>query len=62
MILKIICNPYTKKIDYKYKSGDKWENLDSANPLLKYDGKEFSYIATEVVKSIYEQGYEHVIF
>lgn len=62
MTLKIICNPYTKKIDYKYKSGDKWEKLDSENPLLKYDGKEFSYIATEVVKSIYEQDYGHVIF
>ena len=62
MTLQIICNPYTKKISYKDKSGDKWEKLDSENPLLKYDGKEFSYIATEVVKSIYEQDYERVIF
>lgn len=62
MTLQIICNPYTKKITYKDKSGDKWEKLDSENPLLKYDGKEFSYIATEVVKSIYEQDYERVIF
>ncbi len=62
MTLQIICNPYTKKITYKDKVGDKWESLDSENPLLKYDGKEFSYIATEVVKSIYEQDYSHVIF
>ena len=62
MTLQIICNPYTKKITYKDKSGDKWEKLDSENPLLKYDGKEFSYIATEVVKSIYERDYERVIF
>lgn len=62
MTLQIICNPYTKKITYKDKSGDKWDKLDAENPLLKYDGKEFSYIVTEVVKSIYEQDYERVIF
>lgn len=62
MTLQITCNPYTKKITYKVKSGERWESLDSDNPLLKYDGKEFSYIATEVVKSIYEQDYSHVLF
>lgn len=62
MTLKIICNPYTKKIMYYYKSKDKWENLDNDNPLLKFDGKEFSYIATEVVKTIYEQDYEKIVF
>ena len=62
MTLQIKCNPYTKKITYENKSGDKWESLDSENPLLKYNGKEFSYIATEVVKTIYEQDYERVIF
>ena len=62
MTLQITCNPYTKKITYKDKSGEKWESLDFENPLLKYDGKEFSYIATEVVKLIYEQDYSHVIF
>lgn len=61
--LQIICNPYTKKITYKQKSGDKWESLDLQNPLLKYDGKEFSYIATEVVRTIYHANdYTHVIF
>ena len=60
--LQIICNPYTKKITYKQKTGDNWKSLDSQNPLLKYDGKEFSYIATEVVKTIYESDYKHVIF
>ena len=62
MTLQIVCNPYTKKITYKDKAGDKWENLDSENQLLKYNGQEFSYIATEVVKEIYNQDYEHIIF
>ena len=60
--LQITCNPYTKKIIYKQKSGDKWDSLASQNPLLKYDGKEFSYIATEIVKAIYDLDYKHVIF
>lgn len=62
MTLQIICNPYTKKITYKDKAGDKWENLDSENQLLKYNGQEFSYIATEVVREIYNQDYERVVF
>lgn len=62
MTLQIICNPYTKKITYKDKAGDKWENLDSENQLLKYNGQEFSYIATEVVMEIYNQDYERVVF
>lgn len=62
MTLQITCNPYTKRIFYKNKYEDKWEELDAESPLLKYDGKEFSYIANEVVKSIYELNYDRIIF
>ncbi len=60
--LKVICNPYTKETSYLYQIGKKWEEVDSKNALTTFTKKEFSDLAKDVVKEIYKQKYENIVF
>lgn len=63
VVLKITCNPYTKKITYKHKAGNNsWSDITPENPLFKCDGRVFSEISNEVVKEIFNQVYPNIEF